>query len=457
MACVEAEEIARLAVDLERAVRTAKGEAEKRRDAEDRLAVAERYLLESKSDRVDDVSDNRRNGYGHSPPSVSPRSRSPMPSPSPRGVGNGSCGAVANYATRANHRPRVSAARDHAEKRSVTAAIREEAAINGYDEEETRSPRRSGVLGSTIASRGRRSVHDSKLGDKGRWLSSPRGNPASRVEKIRRRPWGTSPSPSPHRQTALTANGTGATSSRRRSAGESKSPPVRHHEVVSADNPSPKRSGSAERSRSGVGNGDVGVGRNTSSRGTADIVVAAISPGSVTTGGQERKVGFPLDTEAGLDDSAMMAEAVAAAIDGADLTATIARELRSAVATASSSSPSAAVGFDRGGLKDSSPIDDADGWGRTRQGLGGEVVSPKQETGAPKVWNTPMTTVNGDLATTVARALMGIEGRALKSKQVLELEGDIQHVFQVRRQSISGHILHPSALKLTRPAPPSRS
>lgn len=168
---MEAEEIARLAVDLERAVRAGKTEADKRQQVEERLAAAEARLSDWETGAVETRS-------SHSKRSKSPSPRSPRATGG-RGRGRGESGE-----------------RKGARRRSVHVLPEETC-----DEDCNSSHPQRGAMGSTIASRGR-SFHDRpaaagsnghpcgmKGKGKGRASVSPRRNKNAEA-KGQRRAWG---------------------------------------------------------------------------------------------------------------------------------------------------------------------------------------------------------------------------------------------------------------------------
>lgn len=410
---MEAEEIARLAVDLERAVRTARAEAEKRRLLEERLAATEARLSETRS-------------------SHSKRSRSPIRSP--RGFGGRACGRSEREGGRGKP------ADFHAEDLS-----RPGAGERGDGECSSLPPPR-GATGSTIASRGR-SVHarpgaewsrsSDGLRGKGRPSASPRRHRSAEAKRLNRRPWGSSPPPSPRRK----GDGPGASAAagRRRplvdggaSSSERKQHRRRHSEehvsaekVVASsgrwgdpgwggDKPgnaparqAPKKQPGREGRHASVGRREAGSfsssteGGGRKGRDKDDDVPTGAD--TITEPHRERK-----PVHGGRSGVAQAAAGAAAALRGVDLTAKIAQELRAAVAT----TPASAVS--RSGFSDASRVGDNE----RQEDLGfledGELLKNIWQGTGHCAWD------GGEPKPTAA----------MMSREVADLESDVQHIFQ---------------------------
>ncbi|CAN0049782.1 unnamed protein product, partial [Ectocarpus fasciculatus] len=441
VACVEAEEIARLAVDLERAVRAANAEAEKRRHAEKRLEAAETRLLDVTA--------------GCSP-LVLPR---PERARSPR-ASAGRVEAQARREAGACRKPFGPAA---AEGRTPPGSPKGD----GERASGSSLPPSRGALGSTIASRGRSAAaarrKDAGLGaGQGRSLSSPpRGRDTE--TKVKRRPWGSSPPPSPHRGGSLLGKPAVASKlnpSRDRRPGDNEAeqtrPPPRRRpgELVGTVKGAPGGGANGQRESAGSrGNG------GTESRGvqtgtTQDPSDCSVGLREAAAPGESRRGGFTIDGRGGstaphVDETAEprieaasggrdqgvtpAVGGIAAAIRGVDLKATIARELRAAVATTPASAVSS-ENFNGGG---------GGGGQRTPAGGGAPARGDQQH---EKVLGAldggdllnEITRGSGKYAwtdlipDTVAGGLSSADngGRALKSREVAELESDVQHIFQ---------------------------
>lgn len=497
MACVEAEEIARLAVDLEQAVRRANSEAEKRREAEERLAATEKLLLRWKSG---DVGGDRRGRRW---------SRSRSPTPSPRG-GTGSRGRGPTETAGGSVRADSPTKRAWGNWEGKVAAERGCVRENGGAVRSLQSPSRA--TGSTIASRGRRSGEGRPareeerafVGEKGRSSTSPRRDRGA--DKERRRPWKFSPPSSPNRG----EGGFGASvkpAARRQSWGcatspsEQKSPSLRSPKRAarfSADGAAAVSRRDAERrGRADTGdalpceteepfgrsNGRRAVGRReVDARGAGDVgrPSTAERGGSdaVSNGGSSRRPSHrangamavaekypttelrrgrrPSGTWQGEADGAASgagtrapngggeysngastAGAIAAAIRGVDLTATIARELRLAVATttsASPASPASEAGFAVDCAGDGTVADGSTARRERRRGPERRTENSRGilegGTSSGRRANVGKKHVSDVVGPSPGSAPPGDGGRALKSREVAELESDVQHIFQ---------------------------
>ncbi|CAM9342621.1 unnamed protein product, partial [Ectocarpus sp. 13 AM-2016] len=428
VACVEAEEIARLAVDLERAVRAANAEAEKRRHAEKCLQAAETRLLDAAA--------------GCSP-LVLPR---PERARSPRASAGRVEAPARREAARVCRKPFGPAASEGCTPPGSPEGDGEKASGSSL-------PPSRGALGSTIASRGRsaaavRRKEEGSSAGKGRSKSSPpRGRDAQ--TKSKRRPWGSSPPPSPPRGGSLLGKPTIASKlnpSRLRRSGdneaEQKQPPPRRRpgELVGAV----KREAAGSRV-----NGTESRGVQTGT--TQDPSNFSVGPREADSAGESTRGGFTTVGRGGstaprVDETAEprleVASAgrdqgitptvggIAAAIRGVDLKATIARELRAAVATTPASAVSS-ENFNGGGGGQRTPAGGgAPAGDRPREkALGeleeGDLLNEITRGSGKCAWADVIPdTVAGGLSS----AANG--GRALKSREVAELESDVQHIFQ---------------------------
>ncbi|CAM9350410.1 unnamed protein product [Ectocarpus sp. 6 AP-2014] len=431
VACVEAEEIARLAVDLERAVRAANAEAEKRRHAEKCLQAAETRLLDATA--------------GCSP-LVLPR---PERARSPRASAGRVEAPALREAARVCRKPFGPAAAE---------GCTPPGSPNGDGERASGSslPPSRGALGSTIASRGRsaaaaRRKEEGSSAGKGRSQSSPpRGRDTE--TKGKRRPWGSSPPPSPPRGGSLLGKPTVASKlnpSRLRRPGENeaehKQPPPRRRpgEVI----------GAVKRESTGSpGNGTESRGVQTGT--TQDPSDCSVGLREADSAGESGRGGFTTVGRGGstaphIDETAEprieaasagrdlgitpTVGGIAAAIRGVDLKATIARELRAAVAT----TPASAVSSENfsgggGGGGQRTPAGGGAPPGGDRQlekALGeldgGDLLNEITRGSGKCAWTDLIPdTVAGGLSS----AANG--GRVLKSREVAELESDVQHIFQ---------------------------
>lgn len=440
MACVEAEEIARLAIDLERAVRAANAEAEKRRHAEKCLLAAETRLLEVTA--------------GCSP-LVLPR---PERARSPR-ASAGRVEPQARREARVCRKPFWPAAAEGRTPPGSPKGGGERASGSSLD------PSR-GALGSTIASRGRsadaaRRKEEGLGAGKGRSQSSPpRGRDTE--TKVKRRPWGSSPPPSPRRGGSLLGKPAVASKlnpSRLRRPGDNEAeqkqlPPRRRPgEIVGAVKGAPGGGASGQRESAGSrGNGTESRGVQTGT--TQDSSDCSVGLREADAAGESRRRGFttvgrggsaapPVDESAeprieaasgGRDQGITpTVGGVAAAIRGVDLKATIARELRAAVAT----TPASAVSSENfngggGGGGQRTPAGGGARAGGDQQreetlGVldGGDLLNEITRGSGKYAWTDliPDTVADG-----LSSAVNG--GRALKSREVAELESDVQHIFQ---------------------------
>ncbi|CAM9304011.1 unnamed protein product [Ectocarpus sp. 4 AP-2014] len=433
VACVEAEEIARLAVDLERAVRAANAEAEKRRHAENCLQAAETRLLDATAGCSPLVL--RRPERARSPGASASRAEAP----------------ARREVARVCRKPFGPAASEGCTPPGSPKGGGEKASGSSL-------PPSRGALGSTIASRGRsaaaaRRKEEGSSAGKGRSQSSPpRGRDTETRSK--RRPWGSSPPPSPPRGGSLLGKPTVASKlklnpSRLRRPGdneaEQKQPPPRRRpgELVGAV----KREAAGSR-----GNGTESLGVQTGT--TQDPSDFSVGPREADSAGESRRGGFTTVGRGGstaprVDETAeLRIEAatagrdqgitptvggIAAAIRGVDLKATIARELRAAVAT----TPASAVSSENfngggGGGGQRTPAGGGAPAGRDRQrekALGeldeGDLLNEVTRGSGKCAWADLIPdTVAGGLSS----AADG--GRALKSREVAALESDVQHIFQ---------------------------
>eukprot|EP00752_Nemacystus_decipiens_P001265 g1262.t1 len=451
VACVEAEEIARLAVDLERAVRAAKAEAEKRRDVEERLSTAEARLAGRKTGRRE-------------PRSLqSKRSRSPI---RPALVGGGTGGRTPGRGEREAEGggERAKSADMHAGE-----VVHAPPGENSGEECSSLPPPPRGAFSSTIASRGR-SVHDrpatgsNGLSGKGRTSVSP-GRSRGAEAKGHRRPWGSSPPPSPRRKVDGPGASAAATVTRRRplvDAGASPAERRKHHRQRHSEEQLP-----AERASTGRG-GDQGwrgikpgnpparqtakdpparegrqpsTGRpeaeslslpSSSERrgGTKHAPVAETGRNKMAEAWRERPPSSRYEAQA--KPGAGTATATAAALGGVDLSAKIAQELRAAVATTPASAVSPGYFSDDGGSGHTSPAVGGVGGG----GGGGCRVGDDEQR---KNMNILACLEGGDLLTSIWQgsgdhhAVDGDKRKpitAMRSREVAELESDVQHIFQ---------------------------
>lgn len=516
---MEAEEIARLATDLEQAVRTANAEAQRRRDAEDRLVASERRLAHWKGSRdlggraVTDVR------------SLRPRSRSPPQSPRDGADSRrGAAGAVEKFVTRsgvsearacaggraAAHAWGVGGSNDRSPERELKSHVWGVGESNdGSPEREVKKllqPQRR-AMGSTIASRGRRSASDRISGH--RWESVGKGGYSeSPPGGNKRRPTGaSSPSPSRRRGGDSSARSgsnqfTTGRSSRdsepeygrasgghfsRRMPNGTKTVAEEHRTVERYDsrreqraiegaNASPRETqespgarrrrpslvrceagGSSRRSpvelRSGASDGvdrrqpgragPVAAGAITAEdmrERRASVIRHSKEDAPVTLDGgevyadEEARKGSSNGRGGGRES---MAETSVATTRGEELAATVARELRLAVATTSAASPVSVAGFPPGSTGGNTPSDRGNGSGNHERRRGGnerrdvkpdsrqreeDLLLPGRKDGskhADSVRNpVPSVPLSGDC------------GQALKSREVAELESDVQHIFQ---------------------------
>ncbi|CAB1121433.1 unnamed protein product [Ectocarpus sp. CCAP 1310/34] len=430
VACVEAEEIARLAVDLERAVRAANAEAEKRRHAEKCLQAAETRLLDATA--------------GCSP-LVLPR---PERARSPRASAGRVEAPARREAARVCRKPFGPPAVEGCTPPGSPKGGSEKASGSSL-------PPSRGALGSTIASRGRsaaaaRRKDEGSSAGKGRSKSSPsRGRDTE--TKSKRRPWGSSPPPSPPRGGSFLgkpAIGSKLNPSRLRRPGDNeaeqkRTPPRRRPgELI----------GAAKREAAGSrGNGTESRGVQTGT--TQNPSDFSVGPREADSAGESRRGVFTTvewrgSTAPRVDKTAKprieaasagrdqgitpMAGGIAAAIRGVDLKATIARELRAAVATTPASAVSSENfnGGDGGGQRTPAGGSAPAGGDRQREkALGeldeGDLLNEISRGSGKCAWAALIPdTVAGGLSS----AANG--GRALKSREVAELESDVQHIFQ---------------------------
>ncbi|CAN0287241.1 unnamed protein product, partial [Pylaiella littoralis] len=456
VACVEAEEIARLAVDLERAVQAAHAEAEARRHAEERLAAAETRLWQRKT-----------GGHAQRPAS---------PARSPRG------GAGCKILCRGDVDGGREGGRGGRTADFTAEDVFQAPSERNSERESSPLPTPRGALGSTIASRARvvsggpanrRKEFSTCSKGEGRSSSSPQGGRGAEVVE-QRRPWGSSPPPSPRRGRG-NGSSLSVTTSRRRpladagaASAEQQESPRRHPKDRL---PGERRDESSAASRCDHGwRGDVtdktqlpgttttttttttvnrydrgsrhshvgereadtagerGGSSATRRRGGDNDTTTLTEADATTEARRERKPDGGGGGGGGLATSSV-AEAVAAAMSGVDLTETIARVLRAAVATApvSSSSPGSADVNDRSSGQDTRANDSREQRrGETRLGCyeGRDLLSYMRQGDRNKsAWGS------GKPAATVgAPSVDG--GRFLKSREVAELESDVQHIFR---------------------------
>lgn len=432
MACVEAEEIARLAVDLERAVRAANAEAEKRRHAEKCLQAAETRLLDVTA--------------GCSP-LVLPR---PERARSPRASARRVEAQARREAARVCQQPFGPAAAEGCTPPGSPKGDGERASGSSL-------PPSKGALGSTIASRGRsaaaaRRKEERSSAGKGRSQSSPpRGRDTETKGKGKRRPWGSSPPPSPHGGGSLLGKPAVASKlnpSRLRRPGD--------NEAEQKQTPPRRRPGdlvgAVKREAAGSrGNGTESRGVQT---GTAqDPSDCSVGPREADAAGESRRGGFTTVGRAGsaaprVDETAEprieaasagrdqgitpTVGGIAAAIRGVDLKATIARELRAAVATTPASAVSSENFNGGGGGGQRTPAGGGAPAGGDRQREkafgeldGGDLLNEITRGSGKCAWTDLIPdTVAGGLSSAVNG------GRTLKSREVAELESDVQHIFQ---------------------------
>ncbi|CAM9635021.1 unnamed protein product, partial [Laminaria digitata] len=448
VACVEAEEISRLTAELERAVVAANREALKRRAAEKRLAALDTRLIALKTN-------GRR----------TPRSMSRTPSPHSNTRSNDGSAMDAGWANRKPWSPGGGASCPS----SAWAGSGSRDPNRGRETKSLPPPKR-GATGSTVASRGRRLSRDStgsrreggRVCGKGRSSSSRRGSRGS--EKEHWRPPGCSPPPSPV--------GTGAGRGRGRVSGGAAASPLcyrprgrgRSGEVGPApclkdsslgfSNESVKTNGRC----GGGGGGGSGRGRESVSRFDMDRLGTGERGASValTRNGDGASGARVLSTPADEIWSGGMSEAgaIAAAIRGVDFSETVARELRLAVATTAAAPVHAAASppasrettssARRGSAEDMTrkhiPVDGAGGRGGKAAPL--SDCGDERRTGAPESWEkgeasgrhrrggSEYTSGGFNLHGRISGGSPGDRGRALKSREVVELESDVQHIFQ---------------------------
>eukprot|EP00903_Cladosiphon_okamuranus_P007268 g7046.t1 len=431
VACVEAEEIARLAVDLERAVRAGKVEAAKRRHVEERLAAAEACLLDWETGALQARSSHTK------------RSRSPVRSPRATGgrtLGPGESGE--------------SGERDGARGRSADfPRFQANPGEDGskFKESSSLPPPSRGALGSTIASRGRcvhrRPATESTgypggLKGMGRASFSPRRSKNAET-KGQRRPWGSSPPPS-HRRKGDEPGVTGGATSRRwplvdggGSSAERKRHQRRHSEERipagrafagrggKSGNP-PARQSTAEElpgreSRQGHASagGQEAGSLSSSTEQRAGTKEAPAAQANVAT--EARRERPPSDRAQGMP---VAEKGAVAAFRGVDLTAKIAQELRAAVATTPASAVSPRY-FSDGSSGRNTPSGAGSGGG----GRGGDDGRGDNTLGCleggdllKSIWQgTSQYALDGDKRKPIA---------AMRSREVSELESDVQHIFQ---------------------------
>lgn len=468
---MEAEEIARLAADLEQAVRTANAEAQRRRGAEDRLAAAERRLTRWKgsSDLGGRATDGR---------SLRSRSRSPPQSPCDRAGGRkGAAGAVEKFATKSG----ASEVRACAGGRAAAHAWGVGESIGGSPEREMKSlqpPERA--MGSTIASRGRRSASDRIAGQKeesgGKGLSSgsPGGNKhrprgASSPSPSRRRGDSSALSPSDQCTTGRSSrdsepdhgsatrghfsrrypNGARTVAEEhrtvercdprreRRAIEGAKAPPLETQESpgagrrrYSAGRRSVARDGVDRREPGPAGSvaaGAVTAGSRRERR--ADVVRHSKVDGPVTLGSGEVYAEEEARKGSGGGGQESMAETSVAITRGEELAETVARELRLAVATTSAASPASVAGFPAGATGGDTPSDYGTGSHERRHEKSG---SRQREEDPFLLLGRKDGSKHADSVRNPGPSvpLSGDCGQSLKSREVAELESDVQHIFQ---------------------------
>lgn len=437
---MEAEEIARLAVDLERAVRASNAEAEKRRQAETRLEAAHTRVLHLET------------GSCAVRSSSPPRSRSKLLSPRCNG-------------SPARSRPQKAAGGARGGLLGPESGFRREEApeANGGREAGLVHPS-GGALGSTIASRARCTSRDGPAsrrngnseGGPGRSPGSPRRGRRDAETKEKKRPWGSSPPPSP-RRVVRPPGGAGASSPK---TSEQKRFPVRQSDEKSSGiavggirtdgrhgadpaldrGRTRPREGLQEASSSREGRHPSPGGREA---GASTDEFRGYSASDRREGrevpiGEDGIAGAAADWRRPRGDGRDTAMAGASYL-GVDLTATIARELRAAVATtpASTVSPGSA-NFNGGGSGHNTPALGNGTNARAKRGEepqdnifgsaleegGGALLQNIRRGGSKLAWDDANSGMVG-----VSESL-GEGGRGLKSREVAELESDVQHIFQ---------------------------
>ncbi|CAM9098955.1 unnamed protein product [Scytosiphon promiscuus] len=432
VAYVEAEEIARLAVDLEGAVRASNAEAERRRQAEDRLEAAQKRLLH--------LATGASAGGG----SPTPRTGCKTLSPRRNGIaGRGRAQKVAGGVRGDSVGP------------LAAGTSRGKAPAASCEREAASTPPTRSALGSTIASRAR-STRDGPAnrrkvcgeGGTGRFLGSPRRAQREAEMKDKKRPWGSSPPPSPRRE--LRPPGGTAGASPTQGAGYARPLPrqsdekvwgvaggggrtaVRHDVDPALDRgrtwPCEKlQEASIQRGRHPPGRGKEagafadGLGEYLA-RERTDVPEAPDGEDVVT--GSAAAAGWCRSGDVGQDTPASGPSYL-----GVDLTATIARELRAAVATTPSSTLSpGSINFNRGGVGGGGGgdkrTDVRKGRGEERQDEpfgsvlegGGDLLRSIRRGGSKHAWD------GGNPG-------VGESGRGSNSREVAELELDVQHIF----------------------------
>lgn len=498
MACVEAEEIARLSVDLEKAIRTANGETGKRKDAEERLAAVEERMLKLKTRSPDSRTVWR-----------SRRSRSPTSSPRD-GVGGRDHDAKARG--RVDGTPSSPEIRPRAGERAPEARGR--SGDEGGRKREARSRHApSRATGATFASRTRQSVPDrparqnrSSVGDVRRSSDVSRADRGG--EKGRTRPWASQPRPSRFRGECVddASDATG----RRRTRGDvgaspkRKAPPARYtntvgkvgtdsrsetilhgdrewreglerasksspceaeesagggkrrfsvgrREVSAAGGGDSRRSSAAQavcNARSAADDQEAGNDMDHRAEGAAAVEIRASEDGSrrerQASSVRHGKADDASDLDASAPDAgkgldgASTAEvgATAAALLGLDISETVAREFRLAMSTATRpcASPASAAGFATSSTGENTPTDG--GAGKQEASPVGDEVryenpASRKRIGSPGGRHDGSEHFRGGLNPDRARPSYADGGPASISREVTELEGDIQHIFQI--------------------------
>ena len=431
-------------MDLERAVRSAKAEADKRRTVEDRLATAEARLSCRETGALEPRSSHRR-------------SRSPIGSPPGTGTGGRTRGRGERGKEGNGGEGRGKSADFHPGE-----VLEAPPGENGGKECSSLPPPR-GALSSTIASRGR-SVHDRPatgsngfpggLKGKGRASLSPRRSRNAAEAKGQRRPWGSSPPSSPRRKGDGGPNTSLAATRNRQPAdgGASSAERKQQHRRRHSEERLP-----AERASAGRG-GDPGwhgdkygypSARQTATKppgresryASADWREAGSLPSSTEQKGdakndpaaeadRDRTAGArrerpPSSRAQGTPGVGTAAAAAASALRGVDLSAKIAQELRAAVATTPASAVSPGY-FSDGSSGQTTP---AGGGGRVGDDVRRADILGCLEGGdlLKSIWQgTSQYALDGDHDHDTKRKPIA----AMRSREVAELESDVQHIFQ---------------------------
>ncbi|CAM9911757.1 unnamed protein product [Hapterophycus canaliculatus] len=275
--------------------------------------------------------------------------------------------------------------------------------------------------------------------------------------KEKKRPWGSSPPPSPRRG-VRSPGGAGAVPAK---AAEHRRFPLRHSDekqlgvaargtrTTVGDGADPTLDRGRTRSREGLQEASARKERHNFTGGReADACADGSREYSVTerTGvrealaltGEERIAGPAADWRRPTGDG-RDTPAAAASYLGVDLTATIARELRAAVATTPASTVSPGSGnFKGGGGGQNTPAVGGGHSADARARIGGEhhdkkigsveeeggdLLKSVRRGGSKYAWDDVNPGIGG-----LGESLG--DGRGLKSREVAELESDVQHIFQ---------------------------